>query len=165
MPWYRIYANHGPGHQSSTEFYRWFEKPLATKESRKDAWEGIFDDGRYDWPIGDVERVDRLPQHIYDEKVSGYWNSINHAKRMLTVLTNTKTMPVNAVRFEVVAPKKPGEKPVTGYRARCMPPTPIEGNLRPTRNGAILSLLSKLHVTKDGKSRRARKSDYVWITR
>jgi len=162
MPWYRIYANHGPGHQSSSEHYRFFEKPLD-KAGKKEAWHEIYDDGRHDWPIGDVELVDALPQHIHDSKVASTQASIQSANKMLKILSETKTKPVIAVRYEVTL-REPGKKPETGYQARTLNGS-IIGAMKSTRDGAVRSLVAKLHVTEGGKTRKARKSDYAVIVR
>jgi hypothetical protein len=166
MPWYRIFANHGPGHQSSTEFYCWYEKPLDTKEKRKEAWETAFDDVRYDWPIGDVELVDKLPQHIHDEKIASFQLDIAHAYKMLGVLKDTLTKPVICVRFEVV----PGGE--NGYQARLMDKPDVVGPIKPKRDEAVDALLAvfrrenrKVFKAKKGATRYSRRSDYAVIAR
>lgn len=153
MPWYRIFASFGPGHQSSSEHYRFFEKPLD-RAGKKDAWEELFDDGRHDWPIGDVELVDSLPQHIHEGKVESAHASIRSANKMLEILTKTKIKPVIAVRYEVTL-RKPGEKPDTGYQARILDGH-VLGPMKPTRDKAVNALLRKL---------KAKKADYAVISR
>lgn len=54
MPWYKFHADHGPGHQSHTEFYRFYIEPLDN-ESRKYVWDELF--GDRDWPIGGTRLV------------------------------------------------------------------------------------------------------------
>jgi hypothetical protein len=170
MPWYRIYANHGPGHQSSTEFYRWYEKPLDTKDKRKEAWEEEFA-YNYDWPIGDVELCDKLPQHIHDNKIKGFQSDIEHAHRMLDVLRGTPTKPVICVRF-VVKPGLPGKKPTMGFQACLMSEPDVLGPMRPGKDEAVDALLStfrrenrRVRQEKKGATRHSRRKDYAVIVR
>jgi hypothetical protein len=176
MPWYRIFANHGPGHQSSTEFYRWYEEALATKQQREDAWEEAFGDGRYDWPIGDVELCDRLPHHIREQKIEGCRNTIEHARKMLNVLGNTLTKPVIAVKLvtEVVGidTVKGGNRVKTGFRARLLSEPTVEGPMRDKRDTAVDALLqrfrrenAKIRKARKGATRYSRRSDYAVIVR
>lgn len=118
MPWYRIFASHGPGHQSSSEHYRWFDKELD-EQGRKDAWDEIFANERYDWPIGNVDKVKGLPAHILDGKLSNCRSEIEHAKKMIDVLQNTAIIPVIAVRLEF---DHSSGKPESYYVARFYAP-------------------------------------------
>jgi len=168
MPWYRIFANHGPGHQSSTEFYCWYEKALDTKESRKDAWEESFE--RYDDAIGDVELVDRLPHHIREQKIEHCRAIIDHTRKMLSVLGNTLTKPVICVRFEIIT--HPSNPPVTGYQARLMEEPNVRGPLKPKKDAAVDALLqmfrrenAKIRKVRKGATRYSRRSDYAVIVR
>lgn len=170
MPWYRIFASHGPGHQSSTEFYRWYEQSLDTEEKKKAAWEAEFDNGHYfDWPIGDVELCGGLPQNIFEEKVEGFKSKIQYANRMLEVLRTTKVKPVIAVRFEI---KPNGGKPITGHQARLLAEPTVVGPMKPSRDEAVDALLSmfrrenrKIVKAKKGATRHSRRQDYAVIVR
>jgi hypothetical protein len=171
MPWYRIFANHGPGHQSTTEYYHWHDKPLVTKEDRKEAWESVFDDPRYDWPIGDVELCERLPQHILDEKIVGFESSIDRAYKMLTVLRETPTKPVICVRYEINS-DAPDSAITSGYQARLMNEPSVIGPKRQKKDEAVDALLQmfrrenrKVRKAKSGGIRYSRRSDYAVITR
>lgn len=176
MPWYRAFASHGPGHQSSTEFYRFYFDALDTKQKRKDAWDDAFDNGSYDCPCGDVELCEKLPQNVYDEKLAGFRSSIDYAHRMLEVMRNTPTKPVIAVRLETkVAVSKPGNPTrawVTGYQARLFAEPSVSGPLKPKREEAVNALLSmfrrenrKVLQAKKGATRHSRRRDYAVITR
>jgi hypothetical protein len=177
MPWYRIFADHGPGHQSSTEFYRFYSAPLDTKQKRRDVWEEVFDDGRYDYPIGDVELCEKLPQHIYDEKVSGFHSSIEYATKMLDVMRKTETKPVIAVRLETFWAVSKACNPrtagmVTGFQARLLAEPTVVGPMKPKRDEAVNALLSifrrenrKVRQAKKGATRYSRRSDYAVISR
>ena len=170
MPWYRIFANHGPGHQSSTEVYHFFEKPLNTKERRDDAWEEVFGYGEYDDPSGGVELCDKLPQHIHDSKIKSLQSEIEHAHKMLDVLKSTPTKPVICVRLEAKAGKVAG-KPDVGFRARLMNEPKVLGPTKPKRDEAVDALLSmfrkenrKVLREKKGMTRFTRRKDYAVIT-
>jgi hypothetical protein len=66
MPWYRIYCDSGPGHQSHHEFYRWYDNKL-TEVQRKEEWEEAFS-GR-DWPIGDMKLLSALPGDVKQAQI------------------------------------------------------------------------------------------------
>lgn len=66
MPWYKIFCNSGPGHQSHHEFYEWHEKKLS-REERKERWEEAFEER--DWPIGDMKLVEFLPEDVKKQKI------------------------------------------------------------------------------------------------
>ena len=68
MPWYRIYASHGPGHQSNYEDYSYFERPLTTDAKRR-VWEGHAQS--LDCATGGVELARGLPAHILENKIVG----------------------------------------------------------------------------------------------
>ena len=160
MPWYRIFANHGPGHQSSSEHYRFFAEPLRTKEQKKEAWEEIFASYDYDWPIGDVELVEKLPQHIHDQQVESFKRAVEHGHRMLDILANTKTKPVIAVRMETevigINTVNGGNRVKTAYQARLLADEKVKGKLKPTREKAAAALIRQL---------KGRKADYAVIIR
>jgi hypothetical protein len=173
MPWYRIFASHGPGHQSSDEFYRWYETPLDTKEDKKNAWDVAFES--YDNATGDIELCDRLPHHIREEKIEDCRATIEHARRMLTVLGGTLTKPVICVRLEIV-PRKPSEKMDTGrdmgYQARLMAEPNVLGPIKPKKDEAVDALLSvfrrenrKIRRSRRGATRYSRRQDYAVIER
>jgi hypothetical protein len=174
MPWYRIFANHGPGHQSSTEFYRWNDEPLTTKQQREDAWQEAFE--RYDDAIGDVELCDRLPHHIREQKIEGCRNTIEHARKMLNILGNTLTKPVIAVKLVTEPAGIDTVKGVnrfnTGFRARLLSEPSVEGPMRDKRDDAVDALLQrfrrenrKIRGARKGATRYSRRSDYAVIVR
>src|SRR5271157_2547413 len=169
MPWYRIYAMHGPGHQSDSEFFRWYDAPL-TAGDKSDVFSDVFD--HYDDAIGDVELVAKLPQHIHDEKVSAAEASIQYGYKILGVLAKTETKPVIAVRYEIIAATKQGEKPTTGHQARLLAEPTVIGHLKPTRDQAVNSLLNVIRAAnqrvvkaKKGATRYSKRSDYAVICR
>jgi|SRR5271157_1412757 len=130
MPWYHIYASHGPGHQSYTDKYRYFEKPLS-KEEKKNVFEN--DMGGYYDPIGKVIEIKALPEHIHELKVIGAMNTITHNQKLLKVLETTPQLPVIAVRFE--------SKGV--FRARLLMKEEVSAT-GPTRDKAVKALFKIL---------------------
>ena len=166
MPWYRIFASYGPGHQSSDEHFRWYEKTLDTPAAQE-AWREIFEDGHYDWPVGGAELLAKLPQHIHDEKVNDFESSIDHAYKMLRVLRDTPTLPVICVRLEFTKTNKK-----TGYQARLMAEPNVLGPIKNTRDEAVDALLEKfrregrkVRREKKGAIRYSRRRDYAVIIR
>jgi hypothetical protein len=63
MPWYLVYARHGPGHQSMTSEVKWSEDELSD-EVRKSLWEDVFGNCQYDWPVGDCIKLNGLPADV-----------------------------------------------------------------------------------------------------
>lgn len=81
--WYRFYANHGPGHQSSSEFYKWLEN--GTDEEMQECWEYFF--GSYEWPVGGWERVEKLPKDVVRTKLDHYQFQKDLAEKMIAILS------------------------------------------------------------------------------
>lgn len=69
MPWYHIYASHGPGHQSSSGYYRWYDEKLSPDEE-KEIFEDLF--RGCDWPIGKVVLLKALPVDIKQSKIAEF---------------------------------------------------------------------------------------------
>jgi len=93
MSWYRVFASHGPGHQSSSEFFQFAAKKLSA-QGQKDLWHELFDGDSYDWLVGGVEHLNGLPEHVLASKKSDCSDSIKHANAMLAELRNTRSIPV-----------------------------------------------------------------------
>jgi hypothetical protein len=87
MPWYKIEANHGPGHQSHGVYYEWMEKP--TKQDKIDVFHKYF--GHTEWPEGSVRAVSKLPPKIAEQLANAYKTQLDHYKRLLRVLSKTPT--------------------------------------------------------------------------
>lgn len=145
MPWYLIYANHGPGHQSRSESYRYFEKPLKTRDEKRGVWEEEM--GTLYDPIGKVIAVDGLPAHVLDAKMVNAQSSIAHYTKMLTVLANTRPIPVIAVRYEFGS--------INAFQARLLNNEAVTG-IGKTRDKAVNALLRRM---------KAKRKDYAVITR
>jgi hypothetical protein len=77
MPWYKIFCDSGPGHQSHHEFYHWEDKKL-TKQDKEYLWEEAFSDR--DWPIGDVILVNKLPLDYHKKMLSQIQEKIKSFK-------------------------------------------------------------------------------------
>jgi len=87
MPWYKFYAMHGPGHQGTTEAYRFYEKPLS-RGDREEVWENwVYREG-FENAVGrpGVRLIRRLPEKVRQEKIEGFRNEIKHATSMLRSL-------------------------------------------------------------------------------
>lgn len=151
MPWYRIFAKHGPGHQSFTEVYRFFEKKML-REEKKEAWDTVFDYG-FEYPIGNVQLVKALPQHIYDRQVESAKYDLSHAKRMLNILANTDVKPVIVVKRVI---EKTGSQPLIQYQAQLMKDESVKGKMKPTRERAANALIRQL---------KAKKSEFAILMR
>lgn len=83
MGWYRFYATHGPGHQSRSERYLYFEEPLSDEE-QEERWDALF--RHKDWPIGDTEKVDALPEKERERQIRDYRGRLEYVTEMLRVL-------------------------------------------------------------------------------
>lgn len=145
MPWYLIYANHGPGHQSRSESYRYFEKPLKTRDEKRAVWEDEM--GTLYNPIGKVLLVDGLPAHVLDSKMIGAQQSIEYYKKMLTVLASTRPIPVIAVRYECGT--------INAFQARLLNNEAVTA-VGKTRDKAVQALLRRL---------KAKRKDYAVTSR
>jgi hypothetical protein len=89
MPWYKFLADHGPGHQSRTTIFKWYESPLKG-EDREEAWHDVFgDERRYNDPIGNVRLVKKLSEDVRASKAVDYRRMLDHARLMLARLGET----------------------------------------------------------------------------
>ncbi len=83
MPWYKIEAHTGPGHQSRYLNYVWRDKRLAGQEALL-----LFEDElehRTD-AVGSVVAVRRLPAKVRGQKIAMCRRCIEDANKMLAML-------------------------------------------------------------------------------
>ena len=83
MPWYKIEANTGPGHQSHYLNYVWQDEKL-TRSEREDLFESEL---QHRDAIGTIVAVRRLPAKVRDHKIVMYKQRIENANRMIALLT------------------------------------------------------------------------------
>lgn len=88
MPWYKFYANHGPGHQGHSEEYKYFTEPIRGDE-RKERWLEWCRD--WDDSIGGVKPVHRVPEDEVVRLRAMYKGRISNARLMLEVLDAVDT--------------------------------------------------------------------------
>lgn len=83
MPWYKVEARTGPGHQSHYLNYLWQDKRLTRQEALS-----LFEDELRHRanPVGSVVAVRRLPAKVRDQKIAMYRGRIENASRMLAML-------------------------------------------------------------------------------
>lgn len=155
MPWYRIYAHHGPGHQSNAEFYDFYEAKLNPGE-RQEAWRRRFEfNGNFDSPVGGVKLMKGLPAHILGYKIADTRYALRANATLLKVLKTTPAIPVIAVRLKFDAGK-------VSFAARLLsdPTVEIRGK---TRTRAVRNLIDSLNK---GNPRKVfRRKDFEVITR
>jgi len=85
MPWYKFDAIHGPGHQSSSVKYEWYDEE-PDENSLKYEWDSWVRD--WEWPIGKpgVTKVDELPDEVRHRKIERYKFVIEDAQEMLRII-------------------------------------------------------------------------------
>jgi hypothetical protein len=83
VPWYKFHADHGPGHQSHTTHYRWYDEKLS-EGGEEDEWHSLFDD--LSWPIGKSTIVKKIPEDVRKRKIENCKLAIKAAKNMLKIL-------------------------------------------------------------------------------
>lgn len=91
MPWYRVEAWCGPGHQSHSVHYHFSLRRLKESQ-KKEIWDSEFE-GR-DAACGKVVRIRALPAQEHRSMARSYLDSIEHAKGMLEILKNTPSLTV-----------------------------------------------------------------------
>lgn len=87
MPWYRMQARYGPGHQSGgNPIYFW-----AGHRLNRDEKQMYFDDTyqEHDWPIGGIRLVRKLPKRVIEQKIQDCHDAIRYRRRMLNILART----------------------------------------------------------------------------
>ena len=85
MPWYRLYADHGPGHQGQSEKYEFYGDGWD-EESLRELWQDWCHKDFLDDAIGDVELVKELPEKERQEQIEKYRNRIESDFKMLQIL-------------------------------------------------------------------------------
>lgn len=83
--WLKIYAMHGPGHQSETEEYVWREKKPSPNE-RQEMFENMAERHYLNNASGKVTLVKVLPEKVRQEKIRYCKLSIEHDMKMLKIL-------------------------------------------------------------------------------
>lgn len=83
MPWYKCVAYHGPGHQSCSVRYEWFETRLG-RSQRKALFDEMFENK--DRAIGEMREVKRLPQTERERKIADFRGQVSYALKMLALL-------------------------------------------------------------------------------
>lgn len=117
MPWYKVYCDSGPGHQSHHEFYHWEEKKL-TREEQRELFEESFKDR--DWPIGDVKLLRFLPSDVKKAKITSVQGQlaaipeeIKRLKQFLEIINQTETKGCAHLYTTLIRELPPGSYPVT----------------------------------------------------
>lgn len=96
MFWYKFLANYGPGHQSKSIEYRFFEYSLDDEELRCELEYWARDRFPHTSQIyAKADQVDCLPRDIHKREIQKYKSSIQHAKKMLDILEKTPVEPVD----------------------------------------------------------------------
>ena len=87
MPWYKFYADHGGGHQSHTEEYRYFPSRIR-RQDKEDLWRDWADGKRFggDSAIGDIKMVRKLPENVLKAKLESARANVVHWQAMVKIL-------------------------------------------------------------------------------
>jgi hypothetical protein len=93
MPWYKFYADYGPGHQSHSAEYRWYDKPQSPREKKEEFYR-IF--GDKEWPVGKCILLKGLPTDIAPQKIQNAQDMIEEGyllskkgEKLLSILEKT----------------------------------------------------------------------------
>ena len=89
MPWYRFYADHGPGHQGQTEKFAYYDESWD-EEDLQSEWDDWCQQNWLEDAIGDVELVKELPEEKRQEQIRKYRSRVQNAIKMLTILKADK---------------------------------------------------------------------------
>lgn len=84
VPWYKLDARHGPGHQTRTVEYFW--RDISLSVVGKNALMNTFLE--HENPVGTVSLVRKLPNHIRVQKIREYRSRRSYATKMLRMLEN-----------------------------------------------------------------------------
>jgi hypothetical protein len=80
--WYKLTADHGPGHQGHTEDYLWSHK--MDPEEQKDTWE-IWAN-QFDNAVGTITQVRKLPPKTIKELTERHQQKIKTSQHILQQL-------------------------------------------------------------------------------
>lgn len=88
MPWYRVFAHHGSGHQSHTQEYVWDDRKLDPAEHQV-LFENICQSLGLSNPIGGVQLLRKLPKDVWERKMAGFVRRIKGLREMQAILRKT----------------------------------------------------------------------------
>lgn len=106
MPWYFMTFDFGPGHQSHDEGYHWSDEVLKG-EDRKAFWEDCAP-SYSDSVIGKMRLVKKLPNNVWEEKMSYYKGSIKYYRKRIKGLKETEIL--KNCRVDKYGQRKVGKK-------------------------------------------------------
>lgn len=89
MPWYRFYADHGPGHQGQSEKFVYADESWDAEDLESE-WEDWCQQNWLEDATGDVELVKELPEEERQEQIKGYRGRVRRAIKILTILKADK---------------------------------------------------------------------------
>ena len=91
MPWYRFHAIHGPGHQSTTEWYKWYNYSLTNYDL--DDVIGHYCNANYLRNYIAVMRlVHKLPANVHANMLKGAVSNVKGARRALKAVKDTEIL-------------------------------------------------------------------------
>ena len=83
--WFKVYADHGGGHQSYTEEYVWrTQRPPAYE--REEMWKDMVNRNYLSNALGGVRLVRKLPEEVRLEKIERFKREIVYSMEMLKIL-------------------------------------------------------------------------------
>jgi hypothetical protein len=89
MAWYKVDIRHGPGHQSRTTKYLYFDdedwESVSEEDKKKEAFDMVVEYW-WEYPIGNVTRIVELPEEIRQEKIEFFKDSRSEADKMIKEL-------------------------------------------------------------------------------
>ena len=91
MSWYKVDIRHGPGHQSRTVEYLYFDDKDWASVSEEDKKQEAFDmvvQHWWEWPIGNVTKIAELPERVRQQKLSFFEESRSKADKMIRELNS-----------------------------------------------------------------------------
>lgn len=109
MGWVQIHISHGPGHQSSTDYYRYFNafKGMSIKDQVEEFAEEMVNCNYMDWPCMEWKSIRKLPASIHKDRMEDLRHTVKSAKASLELLKKTPILMVDPIiRKETIRKRK-----------------------------------------------------------
>lgn len=117
MGWIHIHIDHGPGHQSSTDFYRYFckIKGMTLKDQVEDFADNVSN--YMSCPVMEWKSIRKLPASIHEEKIENAFAAARSAEASLRLLKRTDILTVDPIVKKEAIRKRKHERMMRKIRA------------------------------------------------
>jgi len=86
--WYKVIIQHGPGHQSKEEWYRY-----SSTENIKDEVDSEVEQQYFEWPVVTITSIKKIPDKYREELIKDHKIKIKCSRGWLNFLNGKSKSP------------------------------------------------------------------------